>query len=421
MTIIDKLLMQFCPNGVEYKTLGELGTFLGGLSGKSKEDFKNGNAKFITYMNVFNNIQLKLDVTDSVKINEGEKQNTIQYGDVLFTGSSETPNECGMSSVLTEKTDEKLYLNSFCFIYRFDDPELFLPSFSKYLFRSEALRKQIIKTASGVTRFNVSKAKMAKVKIPVPPLEVQSEIVKILDNFTELTAELSEELTARKKQYEYYRDLLLNLDVRGGGQREHKWRKIKLLDMLSQPITDGPHTTPTFVDKGIPFVSVDSVWDGKIHFENMRGYITEEFDLECCKKYKPQKHDVYMVKSGSTTGKVAYVDTDERFNIWSPLAAMRVNEHHSSRYLFHLLQTNHIQELVKTKSSHGSQPNLSMRELEKFEVIVPPLEEQTRIVNILDRFDKLCNDICEGMPAEIEARRKQYEYYRDKLLTFKEV
>ena len=191
MSKIDELLAQQCPNGVEFKTLGELGTFLGGLSGKSKEDFKNGNAKFITYMNVFSNISLNLDVTDTVKIGEGEKQNTIQYGDVLFTGSSETPNECGMSSVLTVRTDEMLYLNSFCFIYRFNDPELFLPSFSKYLFRSDYLRKQIIKTASGVTRFNVSKAKMAKVKIPVPPLEVQAEIVKILDNFTELTAELT--------------------------------------------------------------------------------------------------------------------------------------------------------------------------------------------------------------------------------------
>lgn len=97
---------------VEFKTLGELGTFLGGLSGKSKEDFKDGNAKFITYMNVFSNISLNLDVSDTVKIGEGEKQNTIQYGDVLFTGSSETPNECGMNSVLTVKIAEMLYLNS---------------------------------------------------------------------------------------------------------------------------------------------------------------------------------------------------------------------------------------------------------------------------------------------------------------------
>ena len=126
-----------------------------------------------------------------------------------------------------------------------------------------------------------------------------------------------------------------------------------------------------------------------------------------------------MVKSGSTTGKVAYVDTDMRFNIWSPLAAMRVNGNNSSRYLYHLLQTDYVQQQVKAKSSHGSQPNLSMRALEQFVVSIPDLKEQNRIVSILDRFDALCNDLTSGLPAEIEARRKQYEYYRDKLLTFK--
>ena len=101
MTYLDKLIAEHCPDGVPFKTLGEIGTFYGGLSGKSKEDFKDGNAKFITYMNVFSNISLRVDMPETVKIAPNEKQNTIQYGDVLFTGSSETPDECGISSVLT--------------------------------------------------------------------------------------------------------------------------------------------------------------------------------------------------------------------------------------------------------------------------------------------------------------------------------
>ena len=249
-------------------------------------------------------------------------------------------------------------------------------------------------------------------KIALPPLEIQREIVSILDNFTNLTAELTAELTARKTQYAYYRDNLLTT--------KPQWNHVKILDMLSQPITDGPHTTPQFVQNGVPFISVDSIWDGKIHFEKRRGYITEEFDEECCKKYKPQKNDVYMVKSGSTTGKVAFVDTDIRFNIWSPLAAMRVNEKNSARFLFYLLQTERVQKQVKAKSSHGSQPNLGMRELEQFEVDIPPLDVQNRIVNVLDNFEKICSDLNIGLPAEIEARQKQYEYHRDKLLTFAE-
>ena len=108
MTNLEQLIQELCPNGVEFKSLGELGKFYGGLSGKSKEDFQDGNAKFITYMNVFSNIALEIDVEDTVKIGPKEKQNVIEYGDVLFTGSSETPDECGMSSVLTVKTDEKI-------------------------------------------------------------------------------------------------------------------------------------------------------------------------------------------------------------------------------------------------------------------------------------------------------------------------
>lgn len=249
-----------------------------------------------------------------------------------------------------------------------------------------------------------------KVKIPVPPLPVQREIVRILDNFAELTAELTAELIARKQQYAYYRDKLLTprTDYRHG----------KIIDMLKQPITDGPHTTPELMEDGIPFLSVEAVFDGKIHFEKRRGNITPEFDAECCKKYKPQKHDIFMVKSGSTTGKVGYVDTDERFNIWSPLAAMRVNSENSSRYLFHLLQSKMVQQQVVAKASHGSQPNLSMRALEQFDVAIPPLDIQLRLANVLDNFDAICTDLSSGLPAEIEARQKQYEYYRDKLLTF---
>ena len=250
------------------------------------------------------------------------------------------------------------------------------------------------------------------IKFPVPPLEVQREIVRILDNFTFLTTELAAELAARQKQYEYFRDLLLN-DCNGTNG--------KIIDMLVQPITDGPHTTPTLVSSGIPFVSAEAIFDGRVNFEKKRGFITEKFHLECCRKYKPQKNDVYLVKSGSTTGKVAYVYTDEEFNIWSPIAALRTNADNSSRFLFHLLQSNKIQQQVKSKSSHGSQPNLSMRVLEQFDVVIPSLEEQNQIANLLDRFDALCNDISSGLPAEIEVRKKQYEYYRDKLLTFKEL
>jgi len=172
MNKIEKLMTELCPKGVEFKKLSDLGYFYGGLTGKDKNDFSDGNAKFITYMNVFSNIAVRLDITNFVKVGENENQNRVELGDILFTGSSETPEECGMSSVLTIHTNEPLYLNSFCFGFRLNDKTLFLPDFLKYLFRGEELRRQIVKTASGVTRFNVSKKRMEKVLVPVPPIEI---------------------------------------------------------------------------------------------------------------------------------------------------------------------------------------------------------------------------------------------------------
>ena len=165
----------------------------------------------------------------------------------------------------------------------------------------------------------------------------------------------------------------------------YAWEQRKVLDLLIQPITDGPHETPKLVEKGVPFISVDA-----IDFNRKRGNISEEYDELCCKKYKPQFHDVYLVKSGSTVGKVAIVETTDRFNIWSPLAAMRCGEKTYPYFLYDLLQTKDLQAQVADKASNGTQPNLSMRELEKFPVSVPSnLEEQKKIGDYFRSLDHL--------------------------------
>ena len=168
------------------------------------------------------------------------------------------------------------------------------------------------------------------------------------------------------------------------------WEQRKLLDLLVQPVSDGPHETPDLVDDGIPFISVDAIVDNKIDFDRKRGYITEEYDLECRKKYSPQRDDVYLVKSGATVGKVAIVETDERFNIWSPLAAMRTNKDLMlPKYLYFYLQLKDVQDEIYEKSIGGTQPNLSMRVLEKFDIKVPDIDEQSKIVLALENLDNL--------------------------------
>ena len=168
------------------------------------------------------------------------------------------------------------------------------------------------------------------------------------------------------------------------------WEQRKLIDLLSQPVSDGPHETPDLVEEGIPFISVDAIVDNKIDFDRKRGYITEAYDLECRKKYSPQRDDVYLVKSGATVGKVAIVDTDERFNIWSPLAAMRANkELMLPKYLYFYLQLKDVQDEIYEKSIGGTQPNLSMRVLEQFNIRVPHIDEQEIISDALSNLDNL--------------------------------
>ena len=198
---------------VTWMKMSEIGDFYSGLSGKSKSDFENGNSKYATYMNVYKNLSLNIHTNDMVKIAKGEKQNTIQQGDVLFTGSSETPDECGMSSVVTEEISEPIYLNSFCFGFRPYDKSLFFPDFLKHLLRSKTMRAEITKTANGVTRFNVSKKLMGKILLPIPPYKEQKRLATILDKFETLVNDLSQglpaEIAAVQEQYEYYRNKLL--------------------------------------------------------------------------------------------------------------------------------------------------------------------------------------------------------------------
>ena len=165
------------------------------------------------YANVFSNIATDLGAESFVNIKVGERQRALGKGDILFTASSESSDEIGMSSVITQTPREPLYLNSFCAAYRLNDSSVLDPEFAKHLFRSRSMRKQIIRTGMGVTRINLSKARLAKVSFPVPPLAEQLHIARVLDDFYALVNDLSvglpAELTSRRKQYKYYRDKLL--------------------------------------------------------------------------------------------------------------------------------------------------------------------------------------------------------------------
>lgn len=165
----------------EQRKLGEMGSTFTGLSGKTKEDFGHGDAKFITYMNVFSNPIADLQMTETVEIDS--KQNCVKAGDVFFTTSSETPEEVGMSCVMPENADNT-YLNSFCFGYR--PTEKFDLNYLAYVLRSESFRKEMTFLAQGISRYNISKNKVMEVEIPVPSLEEQSKVGRYFTNLDHL-------------------------------------------------------------------------------------------------------------------------------------------------------------------------------------------------------------------------------------------
>ena len=389
MSKVNDLMKELCPNGVKKYTIKDICLVTRGrVISKMELQEKAGEYPVYSSQTLNNGVFGKINSYDF----DGEyvqwTTDGANAGSIFYrNGKFSITNVCGLLKIKDE------YLNKI----RTD--------YLAYALTMESKKYVNYATSNPKLMSNV----MADMTVLIPPLEVQEEIVRILDKFAELEAELEVELEARKNQYEFWRGTIISNSNGKDG---------KLIELLSGPITDGPHTTPKFVSEGIPFISASAVHEGKIHLKDAQGFITKEFDNECSRKYKPRKWDVYMVKSGSTTGKVAIVDLDADFNIWSPLAAMRTDNEITSRYLYHLLQTKDVQEQVRNRMSHGSQPNLSMRVLEQFDIKIPTLEEQHCIVNILDKFDKLINDISEGLPAEIELRRKQYEYYRNKLLSF---
>ena len=257
--------------------------------------------------------------------------------------------------------------------YEVDKSTIF-PSFVEMFVTRDSFIQNALQYQQGTVyeRMSVNTSDFEKLDIAIPSLAEQKEIGEYFSTLDHLITLHQRKICIFIKK--------MPID----------WEQRKVLDLLIQPITDGPHETPKLVEEGVPFISVDAIVDNKIDFSRKRGNISEEYDELCCKKYKPQFHDVYLVKSGSTVGKVAIVETTDRFNIWSPLAAMRCGEKTYPYFLYDLLQTKDLQAQVADKASNGTQPNLSMRELEKFPVSVPSnLEEQKKIGDYFRNLDHL--------------------------------
>ncbi|MBB1542041.1 MAG: restriction endonuclease subunit S [Flavobacteriaceae bacterium] len=282
--------------------------------------------------------------------------------------------------------------------------------FLYYLLLQMQFDIQALCTFQGIPALNAVNLK--KLQIPIPPLSVQQEIVRILDKFTQLEAELEAELDCRKRQYEYYRDMLLTSD-----KNEVEWKTLGEVASIKGRIGFRGYTQKDFVEEGQGAITLSpgNMNNGHFDFEKC-SYISWE-KYEESPEIKIFEDDIIFVKTGSTAGKLAYVYFLPEKATLNPQLVVFKDVKCNKRYLFHYLNTNSCQIKVKVLAK-GAIPNISQTALAKITIPLPPIEEQERIAGILDKFDTLVNSISEGLPREIELRRKQYEYYREKLLSF---
>lgn len=410
MSKLEELIKQLCPNGVKYKRLDEVFESFNGMTGVSNKWKENGNCQFIEYMNAYKNLKINIKLLPFATVKKLQ-QNTLQKGDILLTCASETPDECAVSSVIEDEIKDNVFLDDHLFGIRVkkDMKSEINTTFINYYMHTNNFRKKINKAVRGVTRFYISIDEFMKICIPVPPLEVQCEIVHILDDFTLLSAELSAELKARQKQYEYYENELFGFDNNNIEYTKIDFEEIATFSQGIQVDVNKQYYEP--FENRVPFLRiVDFVNDN----EPPR-YIEKPND-----KYIKKENEMIMIRYGaSAAGKVF-------LNKYGAIAnnMFKINLKEKSsinlKYLMYYLSQNRIYKLLNS-SGKSTMPSINFGFLGKLKIDIPSIKEQERIVNILDRFDKLCNDISEGLPAEIEARQKQYEYYRDKLLTFKEL
>lgn len=247
-------------------------------------------------------------------------------------------------------------------------------------------------------------------KIPIPPLEVQNEIVRILDTFTSHTAELQAELQARKKQYEYYRNKLLSFDK---NDENVKWMKLgEFCDIL----TGFPFDSSNFVTQGIRLMRGMNIKRGLLDFnKDDNRYWKDSIGFE---RYLLAEDDIVISMDGSLVGKSFGIITKKHLPLLLVQRVARIRTtKYNIRYVYFYI-TNKFSEYVDKVKTKGAIPHISKKNISDFVVPIPPLSEQQRIVSILDKFETLVNDLIEGIPAEIAAVQEQYEYYRNKLLSF---
>jgi len=389
MSRLADLIEELCPDGVEYKPLGEVA------------ELKRGQS-----------ITKKSITPGDIPVIAGGRKPAYFTSSANRTGMTIVVAGSGAYAGFVSYWDQPIFVSD-AFSVKVNE-EILVPRFTYHWVCGKQKELYSLKSGGGVP--HVYPKDVAKFKCPIPPLEVQCEIVRILDQFTTLEAELEAELEARRAQYEYYRNQLLSYDALVS--RCPNGVQYKSIGSFSKCVAGATPNSknPSLWDGDIPWMSSGEVNKKTVYSTNR--FITQLGFDSCSTKMVPAGAVVIaLAGQGKTRGTVARIRIELCTN--QSLCAIITDKTVDSDYLFHYL-SGQYDNLRAVSSGDGTRGGLNLKMIRAYKVPVPPIEEQRRIADVLDRFDALVNDISSGLPAEIAARRTQYEYYRDRLLSFPE-
>lgn len=408
MSKLEELIQKLCPDGVQYRYLWELTIWDKKFNAVDRaKQPKVINYHYLLAADLF---ALEQETGDVFLLSTGEQTGWTteeMAGENLHEGEVVTI-PWGKSRAVTDCI--KYYKGKFVTadnrIMTSSDTSVLL---NKYLYYWIMSMGKVIDTfyrGSGIKHPDM--AKVLDMKIPAPPLPVQREIVRILDNFTEITTEITTELTARKKQYEYYRDILMDF--------EDEIPKIKLKDLFDTKngYTPSKSNNDYWNSDDLPWFRMEDIREnGRILNDAM-----QKVSFKAAKG-KPFPKNSIIISTSATIGEHALLTCESLANQRFTYLVLKDEYKKSFDIMFLYYYCFKLGEYCRNILNQGNFASVDMSKFAIFQFPIISIKEQQRIVDILNRFDTLCNDITSGLPAEIEARQKQYEYYRDKLLTFK--
>ena len=406
MSRIDELIAEYCPDGVECKPLGAIADLYRG-NGLQKKDFTDNGVGCIHYGQIYTRYGTFATKTISfVDEDLAAKLLKVLPNDLIVTATSENLEDVCKTVAWLGDTD--IVTGGHSIVVRHHQNAKYLA----YYFQTRDFFQAKRAYVHGTKVMEIKKDDLAKIIVPVPPLPVQEEIVRILDSFSALEAELEAELEARRKQYAHYRDELLKFD-----RERVPWLK---LGNVGTFIRGNGIQKKDFQDSGVGCIHYGQIYTYYGLFADQTKSFIDPQLAE--KRKKAHQGDLVVATTSENEEDVC------KACAWlgeNPIAvsgdAYIFRHHQSPKYMAYCFQSELFQRQKKKFITGTKVLRVNGDAMAKIEIPIPPMEEQLRIVSILDRFDKLANDLSDGLPAEIEARRKQYEYYRDRLLSFDEL